>query len=217
MKEPDDQVAATSAWADITGSTDIIGSISDPSSPWVRLQWRDATAPVDSGALASFTADAMCPAARRFGTPEHAARTTYERLTRQAAPASESHQVLLCLALYPKRLARQVKDAGRGDQTIAAVVLRHLEQFAYKLAASDILVEGILTPPGSSGRCCVSRPTRPNGSDSPSSSPPAAPAWPGWTRRFGTCRPCQSERYAPRSGRRPYARRSDSARASKNL
>ena len=140
MKQPGDQVAATSAWADI------IGSISDPGSPWVRLQWRDATAPVDSGALASFVADAMCPQARHPGTPEHAARTTYERLTRQAAPASESHQVLLCLALDPKRLARQVKDAGRGDPAIAAVVLRHLEQFAYKLAASDILVEGILTP-----------------------------------------------------------------------
>jgi len=96
MKEPDDQVAVTSAWADI------IGSISDPGSPWDRLQWRDATAPVDSGALASFVADAMCPAARRSGTPEHAARTTNEWLTRQAAPASGSHQVLLCVALYPK-------------------------------------------------------------------------------------------------------------------
>ena len=140
MKQAGEQAAATSEWADI------IGSIADPGSPWVRLQWRDTTTPVDSGALVSFLAEAMSPEARVAGTEQHNARTVYERLLRTAAPVSESHEILLAVAMDPRRVARQVKDAGGGDRGTAAVLVRQLEQFAYKLAAGDILVEGMLSP-----------------------------------------------------------------------
>ncbi|MGH8894735.1 MAG: SCO6880 family protein, partial [Actinomycetes bacterium] len=139
MKQPGEQAAATSEWADI------IGSIADPGSPWVRLQWRDTTTPVDSGSLVSFLAEAMCPEARQQGSEQHHARVVYERLLRTAAPVSESHEILLAVAMDPRRVARQVKDAGGGDRGTAAVLVRHLEQFAYKLASGDILVEGMLS------------------------------------------------------------------------
>jgi hypothetical protein len=140
MRQPDDQLAATSGWGDA------IGSIADSGSPWVRLQWRDATAPVDTGALVSFVADAMCPAARTAGTPENTARLAYERLVRTAAPVAESHEILIAAALDPRRVARQARDARGGHQGVGTVLVRHLEQLAYKLAAADVLVDGMLTP-----------------------------------------------------------------------
>jgi hypothetical protein len=53
--------------------------------------------------------------------------------------------VLLAFALDPRRVARQVRDHGGGDEGLAAVTVRHLEALAYKLAAGDILVEGMLS------------------------------------------------------------------------
>jgi hypothetical protein len=139
MMEPDDQAALTGHWAEL------IGSIADAGSPWVRLQWIDTTTPVDGGALARFVADAMCPAARKPGTPEHDARSTYERLLHRAAPVSESHDLLLALAMDPRRVVRPVRDAGGGDVGLARVCARGLEQVAYKLASGDVVVDGALS------------------------------------------------------------------------
>jgi hypothetical protein len=93
-----------------------------------------------------FLADAMCPQARVAGTPENIARDTYETLLGTAAPASESHEILLAAALDPRRLARQVKDAGGGDVGAAVVTVAQLERLAYKLAAADVVVDGMLGP-----------------------------------------------------------------------
>jgi len=139
MKQPDEQAAATAHWAEV------ISNISDPGSPWVRIQWRDATAPVDTGSLARFLADAMCPAARRLGTPENAARQSYEQLVRTSVPAAESHDILIAVALDPRKVARQVKDAGGSPLGVATVVARQMEQLAYKLASVDVLVDGMLS------------------------------------------------------------------------
>ena len=139
MMEPGDQAAVTAHWAEL------IGSVADAGSPWVRLQWIDTTTPVDDGALTRFVADAMCPAARVPGTPQHTARASYERLLHRAAPATETHDVLIALAMDPRRVTRQVKDAGGGDRGLAKVCARGLEQVAYKLAGGDILVDGILS------------------------------------------------------------------------
>jgi membrane protein implicated in regulation of membrane protease activity len=139
MMEPGDQAALTGHWAEL------IGSIADAGSPWVRLQWIDTTTPVDGGALARFVADAMCPSARQPGTPEHDARSTYERLLHRAAPVSESHDLLLALAMDPRRVVRQVRDAGGGDRGLSKVCVRALEQVAYKLASGEVLVDGALS------------------------------------------------------------------------
>jgi hypothetical protein len=139
MMEPADQAALTGRWAEL------IGSVADPGSPWVRLAWIDTTTPVDDGALAAFVADAACPAARTPGTAQCAARAAYEQLLHRTAPATEAHDVLLALALDPRRVSRQVRDAGGGDAGTARVTVRALEQVAYKLAGGDILVDGLLT------------------------------------------------------------------------
>ncbi|GAB3589341.1 hypothetical protein GCM10027446_01420 [Angustibacter peucedani] len=140
MMEPGDQAALTGHWAEL------IGSIADAGSPWVRLQWIDTTTPVDGGALARFVADAMCQSAREIGTPQHEARASYERLLHRAAPVSESHDLLVALAMDPRRVARQVRDAGGGDRGLASVCARGLEQVAYKLASGEVVVDGMLSP-----------------------------------------------------------------------
>ena len=144
MRQPAEQAAATAEWAEI------IGSVADPGSPFVRMQWCDTTAPVDTGALARFLADAMTPAARVAGTPQHAARLSYEALVRTAAPAAEAHEILLALAVDPRRVTRETREMTRhrlsADEALGRVVVRHLEAFAYRMAGADLLVEGMLTP-----------------------------------------------------------------------
>lgn len=140
MRQPDEQAAATAHWAEV------IGSIADPGSPWVRLQWIDSTTPADTGALVRFVAEAASPETADEGTPEAAARSSYAHLVRTATPVSEAHEVFVAAALDPSRVARQVKDAGGGDAGLAAVCARHLEQLAYKLAGGDVLVDRPLGP-----------------------------------------------------------------------
>ena len=138
MMEPGDQAALTGHWAEL------IGSIADAGSPWVRLQWIDTTTPVDGGALARFVADAMCPSAREPGTPEYEARSSYERLLQRAAPASESHDLLIALAMDPRRVARRQGRGWRRHGAREQVCARGLEQVAYKLASGEVVVDGML-------------------------------------------------------------------------
>lgn len=138
MRQPDEQAASTAHWAEV------IGSIADPGSPWVRLQWIDTTTPGDGAGLMRYLIDA---GGRDVDAPDliETGRRIYERLIRTAAPVSESHDIFIAAALDPARVARQVKDAGGGDAGLATVCARHLEALAFKLAGGDLIVDRPLT------------------------------------------------------------------------
>ena len=131
------------------------------------------------------------PGRPRFGTPENLARASYEQLIRANVPAAESHEILISVAMDPRRVTRQIRDSGGGDRGTATVVVKHLEQLAYKLASVDLLVDGMLTP-RQVGQVLREQVDPSSGCSSRRPSPPATSTWPAST--------------PPRRGRSPPTR-----------
>lgn len=117
-------------------------ALSARSSLLTRFQQLDRTGRRDDDALATYYATNRNPAV----SPE--ADASYTALLRQAAPAAQSHEMLLCAALDGLRARRRVAAAGGGIEGRCRVVVEEMAKLIPALEEMGLRVGEPLTADG---------------------------------------------------------------------
>ena len=130
-----EQQQRLSGWGAVLSAAARIGS------PVHRLQWVEQTIPEDHDAIGRWLAAnaAIAVTAAPF--------RSYTELVAAAEPVTQRHECLLAVSISTRRAHRAIRAAGGGDAGAVTVLRREMDLLADRLAAADIVVDGLLSPP----------------------------------------------------------------------
>jgi hypothetical protein len=126
LLDPTDKHRRLAAWGAVLASTARAGN------PLYRLQWVERTVPSDRGALLRALDEAADPGRLP------AAVDSYRELVRQVGATTTGHEVLLVVAVHPRRAARQRRSFGRGEAATCALLRRELRLLRGQLRTAEL-------------------------------------------------------------------------------
>ena len=130
-----EQSGRLAGWGAVLSATARVGS------PVHRLQWVERTIPEDHDAIGRWLATHATTA---VGDP---ARRSYAELVTAAEPVTQRHECLLAISISTRKANRAIRAAGGGDAGAMTILTREVGLVADRLAAADIVVDGLLSPP----------------------------------------------------------------------
>lgn len=105
-----------------------------------RIQWVERTVPDSGDEIGEYLK-------RNIAVPvESALARSYLELVDEAGPITQEHEVFVALQVHAARAARAIKAAGGGDHGACEVLRRELAAISASLSATEVVVEGALTP-----------------------------------------------------------------------
>jgi hypothetical protein len=105
-----------------------------------RIQWVERTVPDPGNEIGEYLKD-------NIAVPlDSALARSYLQVVDQAGPVTQEHEVFVALQIHGGRCGRAIRAAGGGDHGACEVLRRELAALAASLAATDVTVEGALTP-----------------------------------------------------------------------
>ncbi|HEX8752972.1 MAG TPA: SCO6880 family protein [Solirubrobacterales bacterium] len=120
----------------------VLASLARDGGPVRRLQWIERTLPAQGDELAGYL-----QAERDRSVPfESGLVASYIELVEAAAPATQEHEILLCLQIEERRAARELRRMGGGEQAACELLLREAEGLAERLSIAEVSVFGLLRP-----------------------------------------------------------------------
>ena len=123
-----------SAWAGI------LAGLARDSGVVHRLQWVERAVPDPGDELGAYLKD-------NISVPiDSLIARSYLEVVDAAGPVTQHHETFVALQIDASRSGRAIKAAGGGDDGACEVLRRELTALATKLTASEVAVEGALTP-----------------------------------------------------------------------
>lgn len=105
-----------------------------------RIQWVERTAPDPGNEIGKYLKEHIAvPLDSRIAR-------SYLEVVDQAEPTTQEHEVFVCLEIHGGRSSRAIKAAGGGDIGACEVLRRELTALSSRLMATDVGVDGALTP-----------------------------------------------------------------------
>jgi hypothetical protein len=132
LLDPEEKERRLGAWGAVLAAVGRAGS------PVHRIQWLERAAPGRGDGLHRYldgagSADAPSPL------------ESYRQLISGAGPVGRVHEVLLVVAVDPRRASRAVRAFGRGDDGGCGLLRRELRLLEGRLRSADLAVEFVLT------------------------------------------------------------------------
>lgn len=129
-----DKARRLSAWAGI------LSGLAREGAAVHRIQWVERTVPDPGNEIGQYLKESIAIPL------DSALARSYLEVVDEAAPVTQEHEVLVALQIHGGRSARAVKAAGGGDSGACEVLRRELAALSASLMATDVTVEGALTP-----------------------------------------------------------------------
>ena len=105
-----------------------------------RIQWLERTVPDPGNEIGEYLRE-------NIEVPlDSALARSYLQVVDQAGPVTQEHEVFVALQVHAGRSGRAIKAAGSGDFGACEVLRRELGALSSSLVASEVPVEGALTP-----------------------------------------------------------------------
>lgn len=105
-----------------------------------RLEWIERTVPDPGNEIGDYLK-------RNIAVPlDSAIARSYLQVVDEAGPVTQEHEILVALQIHGGRSARAIKAAGGGDFGACELLRRELSALSASLMATDVTVEGALTP-----------------------------------------------------------------------
>ena len=105
-----------------------------------RLQWIERTVPDSGDEIGEYLK-------KNIAVPlDSALARSYLEIVDEAGPVTQEHEVFVAVQVHAARSARAIKAAGSGDHGACEVLRRELSSLATSLTATEVTVEGALTP-----------------------------------------------------------------------
>ena len=103
-----------------------------------RVQWIERAIPENSQSMQEYFSEAAALA------PNDPVTASYTELIDTAVPVTTAHEVYLVIQISQLRAAKQVKQAGGGDDGACEVLIRELTNAASQVANAGFQVTGVL-------------------------------------------------------------------------
>jgi hypothetical protein len=105
-----------------------------------RLQWIERTVPDSGDEIGEYLK-------KNISVPlDSPLARSYLEIVDEAGPVTQEHEVFVAVQIHAARSARAIKAAGGGDHGACEVLRRELSALATSLTATEVTVEGALTP-----------------------------------------------------------------------
>ena len=120
----------------------VLASLARDGSAVRRVQWIERTLPAQADELASY----LQAERDRAVALDSGLVASYIELVESAAPATQEHEILLCVQIDERRAARELRRMGGGEQAACELVVREVESLADRLSLAEVRVFGLLRP-----------------------------------------------------------------------
>lgn len=131
LLDPEDKRRRLAAWGAVLASTARTGS------PVHRIQWVERTAPIDHSGLAD-PPPGLAPAATSGRAAPVDCAASYRDLLAGRPAGGHAHEVLLVVAVHPRRGARQRRGFGHGRDAACALLRRELRLLRGQLRNAEV-------------------------------------------------------------------------------
>jgi len=132
LLDPEEKERRLGAWGAV------LAAVGRDGSPVHRIQWLERAGPGSGDGLHGYLEDAGSGDARQ-------PLESYRQLISGAGPAGQVHEVLLVVAVDPRRASRAVRAFGRGADGGCGLLRREVRLLEGRLRSADLAVDSILT------------------------------------------------------------------------
>ncbi|HSS08412.1 MAG TPA: SCO6880 family protein [Acidimicrobiales bacterium] len=132
LLDPSEKERRLGAWGAV------LAAIGRDGSPVYRLQWLERTVPGSRDGLDRYLRDAAT-------SDTGLALDSYRELITDAGPVGQAHEVLLAIAINPRRASRTLRTFGRGDEAACGLLQRELRLLQGRLRSAELIVDSVLT------------------------------------------------------------------------